>query len=107
MRSVAPMGASRPDLSLGTQVAFFTALWVLTSTSNSYVSLEITSLVPVRSVALMGASRPSLSLDTQGYLPIGVPTCPELSNRSRAVCLLHAHKKPVLSPFSDGRRPSR
>jgi hypothetical protein len=61
VRSVALMSASRPSLSLGTQVAFLTALCVLN------YNLSITSLV--RSVALMSASRPSLSLGTQGYLP--------------------------------------
>jgi hypothetical protein len=71
VRSVALMSASRPNLSLGTQVAFFTALCVLN------YNLSITSLV--RSVALMSASRPNLSLGTQGYLQVSPSKCPEFS----------------------------
>ena len=65
-------------MSLGTQVAFFTALCVLNN-------LSITSLV--RSVALMSAARPNLSLGTQGYLPQSAQPeswNPSLSRRRRA-----------------------
>jgi hypothetical protein len=61
VRSAALMSASRPNLSLGTQVAVFTALCVL-----NYIT-STTSLV--RSAAIMSASRPNLSLGTQGYRP--------------------------------------